>query len=156
VAGRRLNLSLSNARTHVSTSPSLSCIPSKNKQQDVLAESGVLLFSYPRANTGGCTAQATGHNEQAAAYAKKGFKVFGISADKPTSQANWRKKHGFTYNLLCDPGHAALKALGWSKGGTSVARSHAVIGKGGKVLDAHSPISPKDSVALGLEFIEGL
>jgi peroxiredoxin len=29
--------------------------------------------------------------------------VYGISADKPKSQANWRKKEGLTYNLLCDP-----------------------------------------------------
>lgn len=31
--------------------------------------------------------------------------VYGISADKPKSQANWRKKEGLEFNLLCDPSH---------------------------------------------------
>lgn len=29
--------------------------------------------------------------------------VYGISADKPDSQAKWRTKEGLTFNLLCDP-----------------------------------------------------
>ena len=150
---------------------------------------GVLLFSYPKANTGGCTAQATGFNDALDELTDAGFRVFGVSADKPASQANWRAKvcgecvgesgderrptkprrvpslththtnpqltqHGFKYNLLCDPDHSlALKTLGWSKGGTSIARSHVVVAKGGKVLDYQSPISPKDSVAQGVETV---
>ena len=125
--------------------------------QDVLATTGVLLFSYPKANTSGCTTQALGHNEQAAAYKAKGFVVYGISADSKTTQANWRAKQNLGYPLLCDPSFTVLKQLGWVKdGGASVKRSHAVIAKGGKVLDLHTPVTPKDSIALGLEFIEGL
>jgi peroxiredoxin Q/BCP len=117
----------------------------------------VLLFSYPKANTSGCTTQALGHNEQAAAYQKKGFVVYGISADSKTTQANWVAKQGLNFRLLCDPSFTALKMLGWVKdGGASVKRSHAVIAKGGKVIDLHTPVTPKDSIALGLEFIEGL
>lgn len=120
--------------------------------QAVLKETGILLFSYPKANTGGCTAQAKGFNDAHDDLVKAGYKVFGLSADKPKSQANWRAKHGFKFNLLCDPDHSlALKTLGWSKGGTSVARSHVVVAKGGAVVDYQSPISPKDSVALGVE-----
>lgn len=130
----------------------ISASPHTLSHQAVLKDTGILLFSYPRANTGGCTAQAKGFNENFAALEKAGFKVFGLSADKPKSQANWRAKHSFQFNLLCDPTHElALKKLGWSKGGTSVARSHVVVEKGGKVLDYQSPISPKDSVALGVE-----
>jgi peroxiredoxin len=125
--------------------------------QDILAKTGVLLFSYPKANTSGCTTQANGHNDQLAAYKAKGFAVYGISADKPATQANWRSKYSLAYNLLCDPDFAVLKQLDWVKdGGAAVKRSHAVIAKGGKVLDLHTPVTPKDSVALGLEFIEGL
>jgi hypothetical protein len=79
--------------------------------QDVLATTGVLLFSYPKANTLGCTTQANGHNDQAAAYKAKGFAVYGISADKPATQANWRTKYNLTDNLLCDPTFAVLKQL---------------------------------------------
>lgn len=31
------------------------------------------------------------------------LQVYGISADKPKSQANWRTKEGISFNLLCDP-----------------------------------------------------
>ena len=83
--------------------------------------------------------------------------MYGISADKPATQANWRTKYNLSYNLLCDPSFAVLKQLGWVKdGGASVKRSHVVIEKGGKVLDLHTPVTPKDSVAFGLEFIEKL
>lgn len=38
------------------------------------------------------------------------LQVFGISADKPTSQANWRKKEGISFNLLCDPSKEVRQA----------------------------------------------
>ena len=38
--------------------------------------------------------------------------MYGISADKPKSQANWRKKEGLTYNLLCDPSKKVRQQAG--------------------------------------------
>lgn len=29
--------------------------------------------------------------------------VYGISMDKPASQAKWREKEGISFNLFCDP-----------------------------------------------------
>lgn len=69
----------------------------------------------------------------------------------PLHQANWRAKHSFQYNLLCDRSFDALKKLGWAKAGGGVVRSHALIEKGGKVKDVQSPVSSKDSVGMAVD-----
>ena len=56
----------------------------------MLKEKGVIIFFYPRANTGGCTAQACGLAEAYPKITEAGFELFGMSADKPKSQANWK------------------------------------------------------------------
>lgn len=43
---------------------------------------------------------------------KDGFVPYGLSSDKPTAQANWKKKHNLPFNLLCDPKLEAIKAFG--------------------------------------------
>lgn len=129
-----------------------------HRVQAVVKESGLLLFSYPKANTSGCTAQARGFSRNAPAIEAAGYKIFGLSADKQQSQANWRAKEDnkFAFNLLCDPTHElALKKLGWSKGGDSVARSHMLVAKGGKILEYESPIKSADSVAQGVKAATG-
>ena len=135
------------ARTH-QTPP-----PPPTSLQAIVQETGLLLFSYPKANTSGCTAQARGFSRNAAAVEAAGYTIFGISADKPQTQANWRAKedNAFAFNLLSDPTHElALKKLGWSKGGDSVARSHMIVAKGGKILEYETPIKSGDSVAQGV------
>jgi peroxiredoxin Q/BCP len=82
---------------------------------------------------------------------KLGFDVYGLSADNPTPQANWRAKSGFQFALLCDKPRAALKALGIDKGGVSIHRSHFVVAKDGTVLQAMVGISPGESIEGALE-----
>lgn len=122
---------------------------------EVLKTSGVVLFFYPRANTPGCTAQACGMRDNLDAITKAGYKIFGMSADKPKSQANWRTKHTFGYNLLCDPEGGALKTLGVLKGPKSVNRSHIIIEKGGLVALAEYGVTPKFSIAAVLAHVSG-
>lgn len=81
--------------------------------------------------------------------------VYGLSGDSPTSQANWKTKHSFPYSLLCDPGQILLSLLGAVKGPKSNQRSHYIVEKGGKIVDAKYTVSPKDSTRLALEFIKG-
>lgn len=71
--------------------------------QEMVKDNGVVIFFYPRANTPGCTTQACGFQENYSAIEKEGYKVYGMSADKPRSQASWKKKHHLQYTLLCDP-----------------------------------------------------
>jgi peroxiredoxin Q/BCP len=114
-------------------------------------ERGIVIFSFPRCSTPGCTTQACGFRDNYDEYKKLGFEVYGISADNPTPQSNWRTKQGFQYTLLCDKPRVALKALGIDKGGVSIHRSHFVIAKDGTVLQSMIGISPRESIEKALE-----
>jgi peroxiredoxin Q/BCP len=73
--------------------------------QELVKDSGVVLFFYPKANTGGCTKQACGFKDEYKKFQDAGYKVFGMSADKPKSQLNWKTKYSLPYSFLCDPEH---------------------------------------------------
>ena len=47
---------------------------------DLVKESGIIIFFYPKANTGGCTTQGCGFNEHLEELQEAGYKVFGMSA----------------------------------------------------------------------------
>ncbi|KAI8465361.1 MAG: thioredoxin-like protein [Monoraphidium minutum] len=121
----------------------------KFASSEVLAEGGLVIFAYPKANTGGCTKQALGFKEAHEEFAAAGYKVFGISADNPKPQANWKAKLSLPYSLLCDTTRDALKALGILQArccaGGKIVRSHIVVAKGGKIVDVRYGISPGDS-----------
>jgi peroxiredoxin Q/BCP len=114
-------------------------------------ERGIVIFSFPKSATPGCHKQACGFRDNYDEYKKLGFEVYGMSADNPTPQANWRAKSGFQYTLLGDKSRTALKALGIDKGGVSVHRSHFVIAKDGAVLQSMIGISPVESIERALE-----
>ena len=82
--------------------------------QEVVKDSGVVLFFYPRANTPGCTKQACGFRDEHQKFLDAGFKVFGMSADKPKSQLNWKNKHSLPYSFLCDPDYK-VRAGAWGR-----------------------------------------
>lgn len=157
---------------------------------DLTKDNGIIIFMYPKANTGGCTKyvwytiwyifiysyvdilyfvaifvmtihnwrqisklfkqknrQACGFRDNYAEIEKAGYKVYGMSFDKPKSQTNWKNKYNLPYNLLTDQDGTVLKALGAFKAPKNVLRSHVIIAKGGKVVDMRNGISPGDSFA---------
>jgi peroxiredoxin Q/BCP len=121
------------------------------------ADSGAVIFMYPRANTGGCTKQALGFKAHAAELEAAGFQIFGLSYDSPKSQTNWQAKYDLPYALLTDTKDgAALKAFGASKPDKKISRSHVVVAKGGALLDARNAISPGDSFAEAVKFVAAL
>lgn len=121
---------------------------------------GFVLFTYPRANTPGCTTQACNMRDALPDFSKIGYNVFGLSYDKPKGQAGWRAKHNLGYTLLCDTLDAGvIKMLGAHKAPKGIKRSVFVIRKDpatGKPTVVYSQIgvSPKDSVPLVKEYVE--
>jgi thioredoxin-dependent peroxiredoxin len=93
-----------------------------------LLEAGpVVLFFYPKAFTGGCTAQACYFRDLAQEFARVGAQRFGVSRDDVDTQASFGEKHSLDYPLIADPnGNIArifgAKRLGpiWSKRQTFV------------------------------------
>ncbi|GEM10005.1 peroxiredoxin Q/BCP [Rhodotorula toruloides] len=111
--------------------------------ESLYKEKGLVIFSYPKADTPGCTNQACGYRDIHSEFSGLGYGVYGLSKDKPTAQLKWKTKHTLSYSLLCDPEDKLLKKLGATAANK---RCHWVIGKGGKLLEA----------AIGLDFIKSI
>lgn len=93
----------------------------------LLAEGPVVLFFYPKAFTGGCTAEACHFRDLTAEFAAAGAQRLGVSRDDVDTQARFRSEHGFDYPLLADPSGEVAKVFGakrvgplWSKRQTFV------------------------------------
>lgn len=64
----------------------------------------VVLYFYPKADTSGCTKQALGFTENAAAFEAAGAVVLGVSKDPVKKLDKFRDKHELGVTLLSDEG----------------------------------------------------
>lgn len=62
----------------------------------------VVLYFYPKDDTSGCTKEATGFTDHAAAFAAAGATVIGVSRDSVAQHEKFKKKHGLDVILLAD------------------------------------------------------
>lgn len=76
------------------------------------AGSKVIVYVYPAAMTPGCTKQACDFRDTDASWKSEGFKVIGISPDKPEKLAKFREHDSLPFTLLSDPDKSVLTALG--------------------------------------------
>ena len=109
-----------------------------------------LVFFYPKANTPGCTQQACGLRDVAAAL--DGTVIVGISPDKPAAQQRFDDKFSLGYDLLADTDHAVAEAFGvwqekalYGKKYMGIVRSAFLIDAQGTIEQAWYKISPKDT-----------
>ncbi|WP_414710353.1 thioredoxin-dependent thiol peroxidase [Pseudorhodoplanes sp.] len=72
----------------------------------------LVLFFYPKADTPGCTLEASDFSRLKAKFGRAGARVVGISADPVRKLARFREKHGLTIPLLSDESHTTLTAYG--------------------------------------------
>ncbi|GGS49975.1 MULTISPECIES: peroxiredoxin [Actinokineospora] len=79
---------------------------------EFLATGPVVLFFYPAAMTGGCTAESCHFRDLAAEFAEVGAHRVGISPDPVAKQAQFSATHAFDYPLLSDPDGAVAKQFG--------------------------------------------
>ncbi|GAB3141705.1 peroxiredoxin [Amycolatopsis stemonae] len=104
---------------------------------DFLATGPVVLFFYPAAMTGGCTAESCHFRDLAAEFAEVGAHRIGISPDGVTKQRQFSEANDFDYPLLSDVEGVVAKQFGvWRK----LVPLHAkrvtfVIGEDRKVLE---------------------
>jgi peroxiredoxin Q/BCP len=66
------------------------------------ADETVVLFFFPKADTSGCTKEALGFTEHAAAFAAANAVVVGVSKDPINKQDKFKQKHGLEVILLSD------------------------------------------------------
>ena len=77
-----------------------------------LRGSKVVLYVYPAAMTPGCTKQACDFRDDLSVFADAGYRVLGLSPDKPEKLARFRAAEGLTFPLLSDPDRTVLTAYG--------------------------------------------
>jgi peroxiredoxin Q/BCP len=121
-------------------------------------EKKVVLFFYPRAETPGCTKEATAFRDAASRLKKLGAIAVGVSPDPVQKLARFREKHGLNMTLLSDAGKEAARAYGvykekkmYGKTVMGVERTTFIIGKDGLV----EKVFPKVKVAGHIDEVLG-
>ena len=79
--------------------------------------------------------------------------VVGVSPDPPDKLQKFRAKHNLPFTLLSDPERAVAEMYGvwgekkmYGKTYMGIIRSHFIIDEEGRVADAQTKVSPKQSV----------
>lgn len=86
----------------------------------------IILYSYPKANTSGCTAEACSLQAHQKELADAGYEIIGISKDKQEIQKKFADTQGLQFPLIADTETTLLQELGcW---GEKVACGHRTIG----------------------------
>jgi peroxiredoxin Q/BCP len=105
----------------------------------LLADGPVVLFFYPAAMTGGCTAEACNFRDLGAEFRAAGAQRVGISRDPVAKQKKFADLNGFDYPLLSDPDGKVAAAMGVKRklplGPLSTRRMTFVIDTDRRVLD---------------------
>lgn len=118
----------------------------------------VVLFFYPRAETPGCTKEATAFRDAAARLKKLGAIAVGVSPDPVQKLARFREKHGLDMTLFSDAGKEVARAYGvykqkkmYGKTVMGVERTTFIIGRDGLV----EKVFPKVRVAGHIDEVLG-
>ena len=76
---------------------------------DYRGKSAVVLYFYPKDNTGGCTAEACAFRDSYEVFKDAGAEVIGVSADSTDSHQQFAGRHRLPFVLLSDEGGAVSK-----------------------------------------------
>lgn len=72
----------------------------------------IVLYSYPKANTSGCTAEACSLQAHREALASAGYEIIGVSKDKQATQKKFADAQGLEFPLIADVETSLLQTLG--------------------------------------------
>ena len=120
-------------------------------------KAGVLvIFSYPKASTPGCTRQAKGFRDHYKELNEKyGASVLGLSADNAKTQTNFKVKQELQYDLICDTKKELIALLGCKKFPSGIIRSHFIF-VDGVLRFKNVKVSPEESFTNALKQVKEL
>ena len=72
----------------------------------------IILYTYPKANTPGCTAEACSLQAHKEELAAAGYAVVGVSKDRVELQRKFADKQGLDFPLIADTETTLLQAIG--------------------------------------------
>jgi len=105
------------------------------KLSDFKGKQAVVLAWFPKAFTGGCTAECKSFRETGAALKKFDVVYFTASCDQPEKNKEFAESLEADYPILSDPTRETAKAYGVVSGDkANAARTTFYIGKDGKIL----------------------
>jgi peroxiredoxin Q/BCP len=126
------------------------------------AGKNVVLYFYPKALTSGCTVQACGVRDRAAAYDDANAVVLGVSPDPQSKLREFADKEHLQFTLLGDEHHKVAEQYGvWVEksmyGRTywGFERSTFVIGADGKIKHVFRKVKPAEHDDLVLAALGG-
>ena len=118
--------------------------------KDFKGKSNVVVYFYPKASTPGCTVQAEGIRDSAAALKKLNTVVLGISPDPVKRLVNFTEKKDLNFTLLSDEDHAIADKYGvWGpkkfmgREFDGIHRITFIIGKDGKLKHIMEKVKTK-------------
>lgn len=80
--------------------------------KEAAAKGYTLVYFYPKADTGGCTAQACSLRDAYEVLKAKGVRVIGVSNDTVEAQAAFKTKYTLPFELVADPEGKVIDAFG--------------------------------------------
>ena len=115
----------------------------------LLEEGPVVLYFFPRAMTGGCTAQALEFNQLLPEFEALGATVVGASVDPVARLQRFRDKYGLGFHFVSDLDRGIGTAYGTLKGDltTPHERDTVVVSKEGRILLAYRLVSARGHAA---------
>lgn len=72
----------------------------------------LILYSYPKANTSGCTAEACSLQAHKQELEAVGYNIIGVSKDRVELQKKFSETHGLDFPLIADTETELLQQLG--------------------------------------------
>jgi len=135
--------------THTGTKTTLSAL---------LQESpgGIVIFTYPRASTPGCTTQACSFRDNHDSLTGgTGLKIYGLSTDSTKANATFVRRQNLQYELLCDVDAGLTGVLGMKKGPKSTVRGVVVV-DGQGVVKVWFQGGPQNTVNAVKEYVASL
>jgi thioredoxin-dependent peroxiredoxin len=120
-----------------------------------------VLFFYPKANTSGWTAEASGFRDAYKKFQKAGAEVLGISPDKPSTLKKFKEEYRFPFHLLADEEKSVAEKFGvlkeksmYGRKFLGVERTTFVIGADGQVQGAISGIKADEHPQAALDLLK--
>lgn len=72
----------------------------------------IIIYSYPKANTSGCTAEACSLQSHKEELEKAGYSIIGVSKDKTETQKKFADTYNLEFPLIADTDTKLLQELG--------------------------------------------
>ena len=123
----------------------------------------VVVFFFPRADTGSCTKEAVAFSGLLDDFAAANAAVIGISKDTAAKQAKFRAKHGLTVELgaddttdICEQFGVWVEKSRYGKTYMGIQRASFVIGPDGKIAAVWPKVKVPGHAEEVLETVRGL